>query len=232
MKTIKLLLIIAAIFIYFVTYSQISFDLSAGVNIGNLYSKIDGTKQKGLKAAVGYTIPVHINIPIAKSFVLQTGLEYESVRHKFHSSYFYSEIGLEVLDNFSAKSRLDYINVPLKIYYKINQMFQFGVGPFVGIGISGRDKITDTRYITSIYDTHVEVSKYNNKIKFGSKDSEIKRFNPGLGMNLAYTFYKKIIIGLYSNFGLASINNYDNVEARTFTGGLTMGYRFAKKASN
>ncbi|MEO6669197.1 MAG: outer membrane beta-barrel protein [Ferruginibacter sp.] len=230
MKTIKLLLTIAAIFIYFVTYSQISFDLSAGVNIGNLYSKIDGSKQKGLKAAVGYTIPVHINIPIAKSFVLQTGLEYESVRHKFHSSFTFPNSVPSVI-NSSTNSNLDYINIPLKLYYKLNPLFQVGIGPFIGLGISGKDKITQHINGIGIYESIDEVRNYSNKIKFGSKDSEIKRFNPGLGINLAYTFYKKIIIGLYSNFGLSSINNYDNVKARTFTGGLTMGYRFAKKAS-
>lgn len=228
MKTIKLFFIIPAMFICFASYSQISFDVNAGVNIGNLHSKVNGTKQDGLKAAVGYTIPLHINIPIAKSLFFQTGLEYESVQHKFHSSITYSEIGFVVVDNYSTKSRLDYINIPLKLFYKITPLFQLGFGPFAGIGISGRDKILETQYTTTMQGTREDIRDYKNKIKFGTKNPELKRFNLGLGIDLSYTFLQKIIIGLYSNLGLTNINNYDYVKARTLTGGLTIGYRMAK----
>ena len=229
MKTIKLFFIIPAMFTCFASFSQINFDVNAGVNIGNLHSKINGSKQEGLKAAAGYIIPLHLNIPMAKSLVIQTGLEYESVHHKFHSSFTFPNSVADVVTNSSTNSHLDYINIPLKLYYKLNPVFQVGVGPFIGIGISGKDKITQHTNGTGIYGNIDEVRKYSNKIKFGSENSEVKRFNMGLSLNLSYTFHKKIVLGLYSNFGVSNISNYDNVKARTFTGGLTIGYRLVKK---
>ncbi|MFT3909131.1 MAG: porin family protein [Ferruginibacter sp.] len=225
----KLLLTITAIFISIVSFSQISFDVNAGINIGNLRSKNDGNKQEGLKAAVGYTIPLHVNIPITKSLIFQTGLEYESIHYKFQHTYHYVYVEGEEIDRFDMKYRLDYINIPVKIYYKINPMFQVGFGPFVGIGISGKNKGTNVQTEVSMIDVTEKVVYYNNKVKFGSNVDEIKRLSLGLGLNFSYIFSKKIILGLYSNLGLTNIYNFDKSTARTFTGGLTLGYQFAKK---
>ncbi|MEO8771413.1 MAG: outer membrane beta-barrel protein [Ferruginibacter sp.] len=229
MKTIKFFLIFPSMFFCITSYSQISFDLHAGVNIGNLRTRIYGSREKGFKPAIGYTIPIHINIPLSKSLFFQTGLAFESVHHKFDRTNYYDNPPISQVQRFTSKSHLDYINIPLKIYYKVNSIFAVGFGPFIGIGIAGRDKGNNTLETTNSAVTTTEGFRFDNKVKFGLSTSEVKRLNLGLSLNLAYLFSEKYIVGLYSNFGLRSTNNNDNIDSKTITGGLTIGYRFLKK---
>jgi hypothetical protein len=216
----------------FTAQSQVSFGVNAGANMGSMANKYDGKKDKTVKSAVGYIIAGDVNIPLGEHLVFQTGLQWESLHTKANEENVTSTGGYTYKDSYNSKSSLNFINIPVKIYYKIpvgTGSFMVGAGPYLGIGISGKSKGTSKTEFTYAGTTNVQQYDFNEKVVFGSADTAVKRTNFGVGVNLSYTMANNIRLSLYSNFGLANINNADKSSSKASTYGITIGYVFGNK---
>jgi Outer membrane protein beta-barrel domain len=225
-------LIIVLCLINLTSKAQVHFGVNAGANMGNIVTKINGKKDAAIKAATGYIISGDVNIPISSNLLVQTGLQFESIHNKVNTEGTTSGGGITVKETFSGKSQISYINIPVKLLYKLpagNGNFVIGAGPYLGIGLGGKSKSTDITETTSGGNTTRSVYDYNAKIKFGNADTAIKRTNLGVGLNLYYILANNISFSAFSNIGLSNINNQAKYNSKTYTYGITVGYVFAKK---
>lgn len=216
-----------AVILFIVTNAgaQISFNVNAGVNIGNFITKINGDRDKSIKPSVGYIIPFYVNYHFSADVFLQTGVEYESIHNKVNTVYYHESPTETIIERFNGKTHLEYINIPLKLYlcmYK--RRLRIGAGPYLGIAVSGRNKSTDV--YESATGTYYYVYDYNEKQKFGSKDDEVKRISFGLGCNIGYIFTNRISVTIYTNTGFSNISNHSNTKTNVASVGLTVGYHF------
>lgn len=225
-------LIIVLCLINLTSKAQVYFGVNAGANMGNIITKINGTKDDAIKSAAGYIISGDINIPVSNNLLFQTGLQFESIHNKVNTEGTSSGGGFTIKETFSGKSHLNYINIPVKLLYKIplgSGSFTFGAGPFIGIGIGGKAESTDITETTFAGNTTRSVYEYNAKVKFGSADTAIKRTNFGAGINLCYVISNNISFSAYSNIGLSNISNAAKQNSKTIAYGVTVGYVFGKK---
>jgi hypothetical protein len=230
MKTRNLIILLCIINL--TAKAQVHVGVNAGANMGNIVTKNNGTKDAAIKAAIGYIVSGDVNIPINENLLFQTGLQYESIHNKVNTESTSSGGGFSVKETFTGKSHLDLINIPAKLFYKMpagNGSFRFGAGPYLGIGINGRSKSTDITETTVGATTTKHVFDYNAKTTFGSADTSYKRINFGAGVELSYVLSNNISFSVYSNFGLANINNQDKRNSKTYAYGITIGYIFANK---
>lgn len=212
--------------------AQVNFSINAGPNMGNIITKVDGKKDAAIKAAFGYIICGNINVPLDASLLLQSGLQFESIHNKVNTESFTDfGGGFTSKETFSGKSFINYVNIPVKLFYKIpvgKNGFMIGAGPNLGIGVGGVSKSTDIIENTFGGNTSRNESNHREKIKFGSADTAFKRINFGIGIDLGFLFTNNIKVSAYSNIGLANINNQDKYTSKTIAYGLTVGYVFGK----
>ena len=151
MKIKNLILLLS--FSNLTTKAQVYFGINAGANMGNIVTKIDGKKDNAIKAAVGYIISGDVNIPVAVNLLFQTGLQFESIHNKVNTESFTDfGGGFTRKQTFSGKSFINYLNIPVKLFYKLplgKSSFMIGAGPNLGIGVGGMSKSTDITETTS-----------------------------------------------------------------------------------
>ena len=213
--------------------AQPYFSINAGANISNYKTKVNGTND-GFKQAPGYILSGDVNVPLAGNVLFQSGLQFESVGTKINTTSTQSVGGTVYKRVFDAKGNIAYINIPAKILYKIpaaKNNFIIGGGVFVGLGIGGKSSSSEVTEATTGGSTVRSVYDYSSKNKFGSADTAIKRMNFGVGLNAGYVLANNIAFSIYSNIGLANINNNKNYNTKTFAAGITIGYVFGNKGN-
>lgn len=205
--------------------------INAGASISNYRTKVNGTND-GFKQAPGYILSGDVNIPLAGNLLFQSGLQFESIATKINTNSTQT-VGSTVYKRvFDAKGNIGYINIPVKMLYKIpitKNNFIIGGGAFIGIGIGGKSSSSEVTEATTGSSTVRSVYNYSSKNKFGSADTTIKRMNFGVGLNAGYALASNIIFSVYSNIGLANINNNKGYSTKTFAAGIKIGYIFGKK---
>jgi hypothetical protein len=214
------------------TKAQVYFGINAGANMGGIVTKINGTKDKGIKDATGYIISGDVNIPLSQNLQLKTGLQFESAHSKVNTNGTYTAAGYTVREIFTAKANYNYINIPVQLFYKMplgSGSFMAGGGPYMGIGVGGKSSSTDITESTLGGVTTRSEYNYAEKAKFGNSDTTIKRINMGIGVNVHYVLANNISFSLYTNIGLANLNNENNYNSTIHAYGITVGYVFGKK---
>ena len=217
-----------------IAYAQVNVGLSTGINLGNFITKIDGEKEN-FKPAAGYIISGEVNIPLNPMLLLQTGLQFESVNDKISQETYENYAGTVTKRTLTGKAFINYINIPAKLFFvfqKKNNHFSIGAGPYIGIGISGASKSSELTETTIGNTTTNSEFNYEQKAKFGSADTTVKRISWGIGADLSYRFKNNMGISIYLNEGLANISNRAKTTTTTSTAGLTLGYIFKTRKSN
>ncbi|MFN8250919.1 MAG: outer membrane beta-barrel protein [Ferruginibacter sp.] len=230
MKVITFLIV--AVFFCAPVNAQSFYSISAGVNTGEIVTEINGKKDDAIKGAIGYTVKTNIYIPVAKSLLVQCGVEYETVSNKVNTDYSNTVGGTTIKETFTGKSFLGYIQIPLRLTYSLpagKGRFFAGAGPYAGIGVGGRSKSTEIIETTLGPNTTRSEYNYNKKVSFGDADTSIKRINMGLGLNLSYATVGNLLFSLYANKGLNNINNRTNYNTKTWSAGITVGYLFKNR---
>lgn len=112
-----------------------------------------------------------------------------------------------------------YVQVPVNVVYRIPAVIgnvYFGAGPFVGVGFSGKAKVTSNGISESM------------DITFGSDPGDFKITEFGLNGIAGVEFKGGLILGLNYDLGLSDISNNGGESAslknRVF--GISVGYKF------
>jgi hypothetical protein len=178
MNTMKKIMLLAACTTMFTAANaQISFAPEVGLNLANMHSKYkdaSGSDQKlddGIK--LGAKAGINVNIPVADRVVIQPGI-------------FYSTKGMKSEeDNETHNVTLHTIDVPVNIQYMFNDpsegRFFVGVGPYLGVFISGKDIYAGVPNGTT-------TTSGTTDFKFGNDypSNDLRRFDVGGQANVGY----------------------------------------------
>lgn len=124
MKKILCTLVLAMVAM--VGFSQARMDVRLGMSITNL-TKSD------MNAKVGYTLGLGVDLPVAPSFSVQSGLMFTGKGAKLGD----------------LKVTPTYLDIPILAAYKMavadDVNIVINAGPYIGIGLGGKYKIGDTK---------------------------------------------------------------------------------------
>lgn len=125
MKKILCTLVLAMVAM--IGFSQVRLDVKAGMSITNL------TKSEG-DAKVGYSVGLGVDLPVATSLSVQSGLMFNGKGAK----------------RGDVKSSPCYLDIPILAAYKIavaeDVNVVFNAGPYIGIGLGGKTKVYNEKY--------------------------------------------------------------------------------------
>lgn len=176
-------------------FSQVKWDAKFGMNFSNM-TKIDESK-----ALPGFTLGVGMDYGFNENWSLQSGLMISSKGFKFKEG------------DWKDKYRPIYLDIPILAAYKFNisdnTKFVINAGPYLAIGLGGKNKETD-----------------EEDIKLFDKDGyDWKRFDLGIQYGIGLELSDRYLINLTGQNGFISpVDGGDDRKNMTFTIGV--GYRF------
>ncbi|MBL0303740.1 MAG: PorT family protein [Cytophagaceae bacterium] len=187
----------------FTAFSQ-QIGVRAGANLANLLIKDDD--ENGFKP--GLNLGVIGEYPLTETIFVESGLLFSQKGSK----YSVTEDG----DKLSVAVGLNYLEIPIfaKVYHELDNDLQvFGsVGPYIGVGVTGKYKIKLT--------IDGESDSESEKIVYGE---DIKRLDYGLGIG-AGVRKEKMQVGLNFNLGLANLNT--DGDSSSSTKNMVIGLNF------
>lgn len=176
-------------------FSQVKWDAKFGMNFSNM-TKIDESK-----ALPGFTLGVGMDYGFNENWSLQSGLMISSKGFKFKEG------------DWKDKYRPIYLDIPILAAYKFNisdnTKFVINAGPYLAIGLGGKNKETD-----------------EEDIKLFDKDGyDWKRFDLGIQYGIGLELSDCYLINLTGQNGFISpVDGGDDPKNMTFSIGV--GYRF------
>lgn len=203
------------------TNAQTSFAIRAGVNWQNINGEEqDGTKLD-YKMATKFHVGLQADIPVATDFYFQPGLIFTTKGARLEETI--------VGENFKVNINIAYIDIPLSLVYKPEVgagRIILGFGPYVGIGVGGKQKIE--------FGAQKDEEKINftNDVKPVDPDNVTyyKRIDGGANVFVGYEFTKNLFLQLNTQLGLVNIQpkdeGQDDGKAKNTGFGISLGYRF------
>jgi len=176
-------------------FSQVKWDAKFGMNFSNM------TKYDDTKALPGFNLGVGMDYGFSENWSLQSGLMFSSKGFKVKEG------------DWKDKYRPIYLDIPILAAYKFNisdnTKFVINAGPYLAIGLGGKNKETD-----------------EEDIKLFDKDGyDWKRFDLGIQYGIGLELSDRYLINLTGQNGFISpVDGGDDPKNMTFTIGV--GYRF------
>lgn len=195
---LKLVAISALITFGMQTNAQVKFGIKSGLNFTNIKKNYkDGFWEVKTKMRVTYHIGAVIDVALSDAFNLQTGLVLSSKGFNQDLEYYWGG-GTEGYD----RVIYNYLETPINLTYKIYD-FQLYAGPYIAIGISGKNKWHFSQ-------SNGEAYKDEDKIKpvFGelsNRNTEYNALDFGLNFGVGYQIGSALINAGYS-IGLGNIS--------------------------
>src|SRR5689334_16400374 len=112
-----------------------TFGVRAGINFTNLNGKNDQGNDLNNKIKTGFNIGVNAEVPIAPDFYVQPGLLFTTKGAK------------NTILGADYKVNISYLEIPINLLYKPalgDGKLLLGFGPYVGIGVGGKNKTGST----------------------------------------------------------------------------------------
>lgn len=170
--------------------------LRGGYSLSSIYSRSYLGTPYDYKSINGFQCGILAEFPLsttAKWLTLETGFLIQTKGSDITYIRYHVTHPSEIIDNLT---NLYYLDIPLsvKMYSSVGKTsLYFEVGPYVGIGLSGKN------YDTGNYPTQTK------KISWGpSNIDDYKRFDGGISIGVGLKI-KPILIGLSYDSGLANI---------------------------
>ncbi|WP_127126647.1 porin family protein [Pseudoflavitalea rhizosphaerae] len=193
--------------------SKTTFGVRAGANFTNLNGKDEEDNKLENKMKVGFHVGVNAEIPLADEFYLQPGV-------------LFSTKGAKLDGEGDVKMNLGYIEVPVNFLYKADLgegKLLLGVGPYVGIGITGKVK----------GDGGEADIKFTNDAKMEDMGKvPLKRIDAGGNLLFGYEFANKFSVQLNAQLGMLNLvpkfegEKPENEKIKNTGFGVSVGYRF------
>lgn len=229
-RIMKKIFLIAAIAVCSISsYAQLSFGAQIGANIGMGHASYD------------YVDPVFGGVSLANDpkvgFLIGVLAEVGFSKLAFRPELNFVQKGSKLgYGGSSTKRTLNYIEVPLNVVYNLNLMKAgkvfFGLGPAVGIGLSGKDK-----YPGDNFDVKFDGKKSDD---FTSADDankdHLKRVDIGLNVLAGFQLQMGAFVKLGYTYGFANLDpdkgNKDPADRGTYKNrgfSICIGYMIGKK---
>jgi hypothetical protein len=175
---------------------QSSVFVKAGVNLANISVDKDGNVDDA-RGIASFHAGLQADLPITKFFALQPGVFFTGKGSKIES-------GNTSGDNWIRSStRPYYIEVPVNAVIKLplgdESSFFFGAGPYLGIGVGGKNKIEGE--ILGVDFSRTENIKFSDDDPFTSGEE-----GSGYGIMRRFDYGLNGTVGVQSKFALFSVN--------------------------
>lgn len=149
----------------------------------------------GWEAGIGYQQEFDNNLVfnVGVNYLVQNGVDISSTS----DSVFYN-FGKEVVQTEEISKRLDYVEVPLSVGYKLNEKHRLQIGGYAGYLVNVSQEVN--REISG-FKTE---TKYEQLTKSGYQD-DFNRWDFGLNFGYRYTLTPAVSVGLHYSMGLKDI---------------------------
>jgi opacity protein-like surface antigen len=202
-------------------YSQLSWNVKAGMNVSRVTNWYDETDLKP-----GYQLGAGMDYFFTDHWGVQSSLMLISKGFKTKGDY-YRHFGdpIEPLPSgwsFKDTQHRIYVEMPVMLAYRFNVSnsikFVLSGGGYIGYGIAGKYKCT------SIYEDGSEHKDSFNTFSppFGPHGYSIEKFDFGIGAGMAFEYKNRYTIGLIGEWGLKKIVGVSKNQSY----GLNVGYKF------
>lgn len=213
----KILFSLAFIFLFsaVVLAQNTRIGLTGGVVYSTMFTNINGEKDLG-DFKFGGTFGFMVDVPMEKSGSFRTGINF--VQKGSDEEYI---VGT---DEYKLSRRLNYLEVPLMVMFKIpcksSSVFRAGAGVTPAFALTGKQKL------------EVNGSGEEEDIDFGDKtDSDLNWMDFGINLQVEYEFDSGVFLALNYNHGINRLfvggNEKDKLYNHYF--GLRVGYFLTKK---
>lgn len=195
-----------------ICYSQVKINVQGGAGINGI------TKEEAYKANFGYRFGVGVEIPLVRTWSLQTGLQFLNRKSTADESVFGYTLyeGEEVALYQKVKSTINavYLQLPVKIATCLpigkNCGLQISAGPYIAYGIGGStdgDVWQEPHWNSSDLVTPGKDLAAHMEFKFDTfdKNGGLKRLDIGLSVGADFK-YKSFFVGCGVEYGLLPID--------------------------
>lgn len=196
MKKLAFLILLSLVTLGVSAQSNLKWNVNAGIGMSSWY----GDDTDGTDAKFAYKVGIGLEVPFANTDVwsFQTGLNFISKGVK--GDYDAIDITVNQL----------YLELPLMVGARIHTASNFDLlfkgGPYLAYGVGGKTKIDDVKGDT-----------------FGNDGADLKRFDAGLGLGVAFEF-DKIVVGIETGTSFTKVAS--GASAYNISALATIGYRF------
>lgn len=239
MKTLKITLLSVLTLLSSAAMSQ-TFGVGAGANYSTIhFSNNNGEDDlfDGYKNLLGLNVGGFYNLDFNDNMGLRFGLKYSTKGWKYESESTYTfnsgGVSYSQTSRQTSSARLNYIQINPMFKYKMevgrDNAFYAMVGPYMSVGVTGRQKGEWTSTYTDGTGTYSEGDTYDEKIEFGEDGDGIDFIDFGLTPAVGFELGNIFMEASY-DLGLNNIDTENDpdfkVQNRNFS--LTVGYVFGK----
>lgn len=225
----KIILITAIAVCSISSYAQVSFGAQVGANLGMGHTTLDyvGADPVTNNVKVGFLIGVLAEIDFGK-IAFRPELNFVQKGGKNGFNYGFG------LSSATRKLTLNYIDIPLNVVYKMNlggkdsKLF-FGLGPDVGIGLSGNDSYDDTDGNGNTFTKHKV--KFDGKKNSSDFDTHLKRVDIGLNILAGYQLPMGVFGKIGYTLGFPNLDPNDDQSYKNRGVSICIGYMLGGKKS-
>jgi hypothetical protein len=159
-----------------------------GIKMGSCISSFSGLD--GGSSKIGYNIGGFAEIALSEKLVFQPELLYATVGALSENT-----IGSYV---FTSKDKLNYINIPLILKYKVAEKFGLEFGPHVGFLLSGE-------FISSQSSSLIGGTTYTAYTTSSTDMVGVNNLSYGLNLGAGYDLTKNVNLDLRYSLGMSKI---------------------------
>jgi hypothetical protein len=198
------------------TSTDITFGAKAGLNLANVGGDIDDADSK-----LGFHVGGYAEFMVSEKFSVQPELVFSQQGYKFEESYTEDFGGEEIRISEEAKTKLNYLNLPVMAKFYVADGFSLEVGPQVGFLLSAEEEYEGT---ATFEDGSTESISETEDIK-----DFVSSIDFAVGVGAGYKLDGGLNFAVRYNLGLSNINDFegsDDFKAQNNVFQFSVGYSF------
>jgi len=198
------------------SYAQVKVGVTAGLNASRLENSGDNAAKSDYKA--GFQVGLSTDFGITNNFSIMPELLFSQRGGKSNSTE--RDVNGKPISS-STSLTINYLQLPVNAACKFDvgngsKLFVFA-GPYLGYGLSGKGK-------SNIKSEGTKVN-LSETVKFGSKETEMKRIDVGVNAGIVYQ-YENVFFKVQYNHGLTDIDNVKKSSTKNSNFSVSAGYYF------
>jgi hypothetical protein len=199
--------------------AQLRYGLEGGLNMSNMAINPQSGPVPTTSFLYAYRAGVLGDIFISNTISLQGGIYYSVSGYNYNLSESVTAAGGTSSTTTSSAVTLNYIHVPLNVMFKKDMgpgtMF-ICVGPFLGYGINGNEKVHYTQNVTVNGKTQTADSTYKVGVTFGNgSSSTLIALDYGACASIGYDLPVGLFVRLGYDLSLANLSPVSNMGTQT-----------------
>lgn len=228
-------LVAVAVSIHVVAAAQINAPVKVGIRAGVNTSNISETRltpgwtlSHEPQWKPGFTVGAIVDIPLKHNFYLTPGFYYDYRHNDYDMMYSYVANNKEVAVRNLGTVTTNWFQIPMLMSFRIPVkfvQFQFDFGPYISLGLGGRDKVTSIMYGE---DPFVEPGTVRTNAFGYGDDSRYFNIDWGFDFGVGLLFVDHYYVGVHYLIGARNLalNKQLLSKAHSHQWQFSIGYNF------